>query len=561
MATKAGTAYVEVKYDPDSIRKLRADTKARGEEISRSWRDASTGLLNFDRAAKQVDQTMGNSRLGKTVATLAKGVLSLGSTVQSATDDFLKFATSGEAGLTNFGSSLSSLAPLLGVVTSAAAAFAAALLVLPAAAAGATFVLVALLDVVTTLGAVVVAATGPLVVFGGLLAGLGAAFVIGGKAALVGKHQFHDFGQTIKDLQEQFDKFGKVLGQLFLPYFERLAHAASVALTYLSQIAKLPLEQAFRSLATTGVKMVSKFLYSVANVLKRPFKLAIQIAFGAGGATANQAISNWWTSLTRYLFGYSERHPIKLGDHVIGFSTRQVDGALQPILDWFNRQHFTKTAKRWSDELINGFIHSGGRAQLAAWAGAVGKHSGQVAARAFISVFAFEIKAALPAMQHAFAAWAQRVSVQINTALSHAFHSMASSAANAAVSAGNAIKNAIGNALDSVRNAASRLWDYIRGLFSQALTIHISIPTPSIPSFHIPGFAGGVQNFTGGTALVGERGPELVTLPRGSSVTPNGGGGDTYVFIGNEAIDPHLVKVVRRENRGTARTVQAGKKW
>ena len=46
----------------------------------------------------------------------------------------------------------------------------------------------------------------------------------------------------------------------------------------------------------------------------------------------------------------------------------------------------------------------------------------------------------------------------------------------------------------------------------------------------IPGFADGVQNFGGGPAVVGERGPELVNLPRGSSVTPNGAGGNTYVF-------------------------------
>lgn len=37
----------------------------------------------------------------------------------------------------------------------------------------------------------------------------------------------------------------------------------------------------------------------------------------------------------------------------------------------------------------------------------------------------------------------------------------------------------------------------------------------------IPKFAGGVQNFSGGLALVGERGPELVNLPRGSDVIPN----------------------------------------
>lgn len=36
-----------------------------------------------------------------------------------------------------------------------------------------------------------------------------------------------------------------------------------------------------------------------------------------------------------------------------------------------------------------------------------------------------------------------------------------------------------------------------------------------------PGFAGGVSNFSGGMALVGERGPEIVNLPRGSDVIPN----------------------------------------
>jgi len=37
----------------------------------------------------------------------------------------------------------------------------------------------------------------------------------------------------------------------------------------------------------------------------------------------------------------------------------------------------------------------------------------------------------------------------------------------------------------------------------------------------VPGFANGVQNFRGGLAVVGERGPELVNLPAGASVTPN----------------------------------------
>lgn len=48
----------------------------------------------------------------------------------------------------------------------------------------------------------------------------------------------------------------------------------------------------------------------------------------------------------------------------------------------------------------------------------------------------------------------------------------------------------------------------------------------------IPGFATGVTNFGGGLAVVGERGPELVRLPRGADVIPNAalslaGGGRT----------------------------------
>ena len=48
---------------------------------------------------------------------------------------------------------------------------------------------------------------------------------------------------------------------------------------------------------------------------------------------------------------------------------------------------------------------------------------------------------------------------------------------------------------------------------------------------HIPGFASGVQNFSGGMAVVGENGPELVNLPAGSSVIPNSGTNGVQVSI------------------------------
>lgn len=55
------------------------------------------------------------------------------------------------------------------------------------------------------------------------------------------------------------------------------------------------------------------------------------------------------------------------------------------------------------------------------------------------------------------------------------------------------------------------------------------------------GFANGVENFGGGAAVVGERGREIVNLPRGSNVIPNarterilaGGKGTTLIISGN----------------------------
>ena len=72
-----------------------------------------------------------------------------------------------------------------------------------------------------------------------------------------------------------------------------------------------------------------------------------------------------------------------------------------------------------------------------------------------------------------------------------------------------------------------------------------------------PGFANGVRNFGGGVALVGERGPELVNLPRGSDVIPNnqlggriGGGSSADVNVSGQFIvrGTDLVAVLNRSN-------------
>lgn len=62
--------------------------------------------------------------------------------------------------------------------------------------------------------------------------------------------------------------------------------------------------------------------------------------------------------------------------------------------------------------------------------------------------------------------------------------------------------------------------DSVNGVISAIKNIKFPSP-PSWLSAVIPSFATGVENFAGGMAMVGERGRELVFLPRGSTVVPN----------------------------------------
>lgn len=76
-----------------------------------------------------------------------------------------------------------------------------------------------------------------------------------------------------------------------------------------------------------------------------------------------------------------------------------------------------------------------------------------------------------------------------------------------------------------------------------------------------PGFATGVRNFKGGTALVGERGPELVNLPQGSDVIPNRALQGTSTGGGNVFIAESVIRgtdLVTIFNRATAQNRRNG---
>ena len=98
--------------------------------------------------------------------------------------------------------------------------------------------------------------------------------------------------------------------------------------------------------------------------------------------------------------------------------------------------------------------------------------------------------------------------------------------------------------VNGVRGAVSGIYDAITKPFRDAfnwIRDNVSKLGDSVRSlgggfsFDLPKFATGVQNFGGGMAIVGERGPELVNLPRGSDVIPNNQigsmGGSTTVNI------------------------------
>lgn len=74
-----------------------------------------------------------------------------------------------------------------------------------------------------------------------------------------------------------------------------------------------------------------------------------------------------------------------------------------------------------------------------------------------------------------------------------------------------------------------------------------------------PGFATGVRNFGGGIATVGERGPETVFLPRGSSVLPaaqtSAGLGGQTVFIADSIVKGNdIVTAYKRTQAALGRT-------
>lgn len=137
------------------------------------------------------------------------------------------------------------------------------------------------------------------------------------------------------------------------------------------------------------------------------------------------------------------------------------------------------------------------------------------------------------------------------------WHVLAGAASTVFGGIGNAIKGAfadVSGVVAAALNGAITLIDGAIGGINDLISAADMIPGVHIAKVAaIPHFATGVQNFAGGLALVGENGPEIVGLPSGSSVWPNGtgpgglGGSGGIVInitgaVGNEAYLAQTVK-------------------
>lgn len=77
------------------------------------------------------------------------------------------------------------------------------------------------------------------------------------------------------------------------------------------------------------------------------------------------------------------------------------------------------------------------------------------------------------------------------------------------------------DAYTGIINLFKNLPGELGGIVKNAFGSVSNAAKSQLHNLHIPGFASGTNYAPGGLALVGERGPELVNLPRGSQVYPN----------------------------------------
>lgn len=124
---------------------------------------------------------------------------------------------------------------------------------------------------------------------------------------------------------------------------------------------------------------------------------------------------------------------------------------------------------------------------------------------------------------------------------------------------------------EALKKPFQQAWDWIKnlwgGLGDVLRNIIKNIPGGewAMQQLHVPGFAEGTPFAPGGLAIVGERGPELVNLPRGAQVIPNHqlsmNSGATTVIVQN-ILDGRMIseQVFRQQQRELYIQARAGRR-
>lgn len=373
-----------------------------------------------------------------------------------------------------------------------------------AAVAVVTFAATALATILGTLVAIVADLVAPVTLVAGLLGSLAAGFVIGAKRAAEGGGKLNAFSRELDKLQSMFGKTSNILAHVFLPYLMELGNAAEHALTFLDRIIKLPLGQAFRAIDTRGTKLLGQFVDRVAQVLSKPIRLAFRVAFD--DTAFSNMVSDWWHRFTGFLFGYTETHQVHIGKFLGPVTKTEVDGIFQPVIDWFNRHHFTKQGIGIGKQIIAGILDSGMRKRIGDFISQVFRDSARRAGRAFLNMLEQPLGPLL--LRIVVATWNK-----IDKAVNDAGHQ-----------ARNAIVSWMGQAWEWVKTKAHNIWNAIVDFVTKPFSISIDWPSP--PSWLTSLLGGGGPSVpgrggSGGSSPTGNKVAVARVRPAMAMASPN----------------------------------------
>lgn len=286
--------------------------------------------------------------------------------------------------------SLGEIMPILGPVIIGLAAF-------PVAAGLAAGAAAILGGVITTLAAVAAGFIPPLTLMGTLLGVLGGGFILAGIHALGAHKQFSQLHDIVTKIKTGFSDLIGTLAQRLAPAFTIIGQDVLHLVNYFERLSHMDLAAALRNFSTHGVQIISKMADDIGHLMARPFRLIVADSFSASSSVKNAFISRF-SELRDYLFGHSESIFV---NPIHQTFTTHIAGALQPILDWFNRQHFTSTGLRWLNELTTALQHSGAWHNLWNYVVSLAQAAGSIAGHAFAAAFEAELTSLPSAILHA----------------------------------------------------------------------------------------------------------------------------------------------------------------